>query len=616
MKLQFLVPDELREGLSRILPLLGIEEGEGISVYARKSDRTGVTLSEGVATVYYTKKHLFFRELSILAEHLEGEEAFTHWEDGHFTTVSAMIDSSRCGVPTVKTVKRLIDRMAMMGYNMLMLYTEDTLTLPSRPYFGYMRGRYTPEELRQIDDYADTYGIEVIPCLECYGHMEKYLMWREASPIRDTAKVLLAREEKTFEFLDELIRTASSCFRSRRIHIGMDEAWDMGRGKFLDRNGYVPAFQIFNEFMERLVEITDKYGLRPMMWSDMYFRVSNPSHKYCAEETVIPPEVAEKIPKSVELVYWHYGEKYGCDDYMLKKHLALGRPVIFAGGFWSWVGHFPEHHYMMDCTKQALRACRENGVREAMATVWTNDNAECDLFANLFGLSYFAELCYDASLSEPKTRQRFETVSGGSYDAFLDMSSYHNKDLAEGYADYSHRFLGKPLFWQDIMEGLYDSHLEGRPVSPHYGEAAKRMAVYAEGEGEWQSLYAFAAMVFDYLAVKSLIAENLRPAYLRGDRALLSEIAEILLPALKESVIRVHKAHRDLWMDRNKIIGWQNLDIRYAGVAARCDTAKLLIERYLAGEDETMAELEEPRLHKPLDGFVQYSAIATPNLKI
>lgn len=616
MKLSFQIPEELRAGLSQLISARKLDEGEEILVKAEASDRTGVVLSDGVATVYYAKKHLFFRELSVLLGEAEGKGEFSHWEDGYFHTLSAMIDTSRCAVPTVRTVKRMIDHLAVMGYGVMLMYMEDTLTLPSRPYFGYMRGRYTEGELREIDDYADAYGIEVVPCLECYGHMECYLMWREAAPIKDTARVLLAREEKTFEFLDELIGTASSCFRSRRIHVGMDEAWDMGRGKFMDRNGYVPPFQIFTEYMERLVGITEKYGLRPMMWSDMYFRISHPNRKYCAEETVIPPDVAEKIPESVELVYWHYGEKYGCDDYMIKKHNALGRKVIFAGGLWGWIGHFPENHYTMDCTRQALLACRANEVHEVMMTVWCNDNAECDLFANLFGLSYAAELCFDKDADLQKQRRRFEAVSGGHYDAFLTMSDYHNKDLAEGYEDYSHRFLGKPLFWQDIMEGLYDTHLEGRPMSPHYAEATKKMSAYAEKEGEWQSLYRFTALVFDYLGVKTLIAENLRPAYLRGDREILSQISHILLPALKDSVIRVHEAHRALWMDRNKIIGWQNLDIRYAGVAARCDTAKMLIDRYLSGEDQRIEELEEPRLPKPLDGFVQYYAIATPNLKI
>ena len=86
------------------------------------------------------------------------------------------------------------------------------IEMKNRPYFGYMRGKYTKEDIRAIDGYAYDYGIEVIPCIECYGHMAKYLIWDEAADIKDTSSVLLAREEKTFEFLDELIENVSSSY--------------------------------------------------------------------------------------------------------------------------------------------------------------------------------------------------------------------------------------------------------------------------------------------------------------------------------------------------------------------------------------------------------------------
>jgi hypothetical protein len=506
-----------------------------------------------------------------------------------------------------------------MGYGMLLRYTEDTLTLESYPYFGYMRGRYSVDELRAIDDYAVAYGIEVVPCLECYGHMEKYLGWREARPIRDTASVMLAREEATFAFVEELIRTVASCFRSRRIHIAMDEAWDMGRGAFLDKHGYVPPFEIFNEYMERLVAITDKYGLRPMMWSDMYFRVASKNGAaYYEADTEIPADVAEKIPPQVELVFWHYGEKPFCDDYMLQKHAALGNKTIYAGGTWGWIGHFPENRYAMETTRFSLDACRKNGVREAMLTIWTNDNAECDLFANLLALSDFAEACYDRQADEETLASRFSAVtSGGDRNVFLRMGDYHNDFDRRQFAKYSHRFLGKYVFWQDVLEGLFDTHLLENPISGHFAAATAEMrhACEERPDDPWCYLYAFARDVFDYLTIKTLIAEQLYPAYQNGDKAILREIADLLLPLLKEKTRVVHEAHRALWLRERKDIGWCNLDVRYAGVAARCDTAILLLGRYLSGEVERIDALEEVRLHKDIGGFGHYSHIATPNLK-
>ncbi len=618
IKLSFNVDSSLLTGAERLLSILDFEIADSacITVTAVLGDKLGVSLKNNSAVIYYTKKNEFYRELGLLIEHAKQSDEFFITEDNFYSCISAMIDSSRCAVPTVATVKKLIDYMAVMGYSMAMLYTEDTIELEGRPYFGYMRGRYTESELKSIDDYAYDYGIEVIACLELYGHMGAYLRWGEAAEIKDTAGVLLAREEKTFEFVEEILAKVSRCFRSRRVHIGMDEAWDMGRGNFLTKHGYVPPFRIFNEYMERLIQITNKYNMIPMMWSDMYFRVNTTNNGYYEEEIQIPQETIDVIPKEVELIFWHYGEKPYCDDYMLKKHNALGRKIIYAGGLWGWIGHFPEHHYAMDACRFSLNACRNNDVHEAMITIWTNDNAECDLFANLFGMSFFAEMCYDNSVGDDKLRERFEACTGGNYDAFYEMSLYHNSfNEDDDYSShYSTRFLGKPLFWQDIMEGLYDTHLFKKQMSGHYAAAAEQMKTHAADR--WNYLYDFAYKVFDYLAAKTYIAENLVPSYKSGDKEMLARIANELLPSLKAKTIAVHEANKAMWFDKYKVIGWSNLDIRYGGMASRCDTAKLLLDRYLNGELETLEELDEERLPKGLSGFEVYSSMATPIGKI
>ena len=617
VQFEFYLEDDLKIGAERLKNTLGFGLGCGIKVYAEKSEKIGVCKKGNCATIYYKEKHHFFRELGVLFETVQKEDKdFEIFEDGFFETIATMVDASRCGVPTVQSFYRLADRLALMGYNMIMLYIEDLIKLPTKKYFGYMRGRYTCEEVQAIDDYCFAYGIEVVPCLECYGHMEKYLFWGEAEPIKDTSSVLLAREPQTFAFLDELISTVSSCVRSKKIHIGMDESWDMGRGGFLTKHGYVPPFKIFTEYMQELSAIIDKYSLQPYMWSDMYFRFCDTSgyQMYYSKDFNIPKEVADGIPQNMTLVFWHYGEAPKCDDYMLKKHLELNRGVMYAGGFWDWVGHFPEHDYAMESCEFSLNACRDNGVKDVMATMWRNDNTECDLFASLFDLSFFAEKCYDRQAGKEKLKVRFQASIGGNYDAFYAMRLYHNtKKEGESYYNFSNRFFGKPLFWQDIMEGLYDCLLFEKPMSEHYTACVAEMKKYQGGE--WAYLYDLALKVFDYLAIKTKIAENLVPAYNNGDKETLKLIANKWLPLLKDKTTAVHKAHKESWFKTYKSFGWGNLDIRYAGVSARCDTAQMQIMQYLNGETDVLETLEEERLYKGLNGFITYSSIASPNLK-
>lgn len=614
---RFEIEQDLMIGAERLKDVLGYATGDGITVCAAQSEKIGVSKRENQATIFYREKVQFFRGIGVLFEHIQkGENNFEIEEDGFFETIAAMADVARCGVITVSAFCRFADRLALMGYNMLMIYLEDLLKLNSRKYFGYMRGRYSAEELKAIDDYCNDYGIEAVPCLECYGHMEKYFFWWESADIKDTSSVLLAREEKTFEFLDELISTASSCFRSKKIHIGMDESWDMGRGNFLTKHGYVPPFKIFTEYMERLSAIVDKHGLQPYMWSDMYFRVSDPNGRaYYSKDVEIPEETAKTIPENITLIFWHYGEAPKCDEYMLEKHLKLNRKVMYAGGFWDWVGHFPEHDYAMKTSEFSLNACRKYGVRDVMATLWRNDNTECDLFASLFDLSFFAEKCYDQNCTKEKLKARFEATAGGNYDAFYAMRLYHNtKRECDNYPQYSDRFFGKPLFWQDITEGLYDNLLFKKPMSAHYALCAADMKKHRGGE--WNYLYDLAYKVFDYLAVKTEIAENLVPAYKGGDKVVLKRIANEMLPLLKRKTNAVHEAHRRSWFHTYKAFGWGNLDIRYAGVAARCDSAQVLLNKYLNGETDRIEDLEEERLDKGLEGFIGYCRISSPDLHI
>ena len=616
----FHAPEELLEGIERVRPTLNYVTGEPaeLTVTASRGDANTVSLEGNRAEIVYTARHMFFRLLGLLLEHAD-EGGYTCREEAPFETVGMMLDASRGAVPTVEATCRMLGYLAVMGYNMAMLYTEDTVELEGRPYFGYMRGRYTAEEIRAIDDCAFSLGIELIPCIECYGHMEKYLIWGEAAPIKDTDKVLLAREERTFAFLDTLIATVSSSVRSRRIHIGMDEAWDMGRGKFLTNHGYVPPFQIFNEYMERLVELTRKHGLRPMMWSDMYFRVCTQNNTYYEESTVVTPEVAEHIPEEMDLVFWHYGEKPHCDGYMLKKHQALGRNTIYCGGLWSWSGHFPENHYMRETTDFSLAACREQGIREVMTSLWLNDNSECDIFSCLLGLSYFAERVYHPEADDGFLRARFYATTGGDTDAFMTMSDYHNSFGGEG-DDYEEknwwrRFGGKAFFWQDVMEGLHDLALYQKPMSAHYERAAAVLRSHIT-HGEWDGLYEHAALILELLAEKTYIAERLRPAYQAGDTETLSLLARVHIPELGRLAERVRVTHRARWFESLKTIGWANMDIRYAGMAARCETAVLLLREYLDGKRDKIESLEEERLPKGAHGFMRYAGIATVNISI
>ena len=101
----------------------------------------------------------------------EGKNSFETIQKPNFSLIGPMLDVSRGGVMKPESVKKYLDYTAALGMNMLMLYTEDTYEVEGYPFFGYQRGRYTLKELQDIDDYAYSLGIEVIPCIQTFGQI-------------------------------------------------------------------------------------------------------------------------------------------------------------------------------------------------------------------------------------------------------------------------------------------------------------------------------------------------------------------------------------------------------------------------------------------------------------
>ena len=76
-----------------------------------------------------------------------------------FKRFGLMMDMSRNSVMNMPSLKKLIPALADMGYNFIMLYTEDTYEIPEEPYFGHFRGRYSQKELKEIVSFAEENGI-------------------------------------------------------------------------------------------------------------------------------------------------------------------------------------------------------------------------------------------------------------------------------------------------------------------------------------------------------------------------------------------------------------------------------------------------------------------------
>lgn len=596
---------QVEEGILELARIGRLElNNEGIPVQiVKRSGNICASLENGKGQIEYEEPHHFFRALGTFIEHAQTKEHFHLIEQPGFDFNGPMLDVSRNAVLKVETVKQMICHMAFMGLNGLMLYAEDTYEVPNQPYFGYMRGRYTAQELKELDDYAAQFGIEVVPCIQTLAHLAQALKWPFASKIKDNNDILLVGEPETYVFIEEMIAAATAPFRSKRIHIGMDEAFGLGLGRYLELNGYRERFEIMNEHVSKVLEITRKYELKPMIWSDMYFHfLSNEKHGFHYSLNVdFSKERLEQIPNDVQFVYWDYGNRdQSRHESIMSKHKEFGSNPIFAGGIHIWGSLSPNYGKTFMSSHPALLACKSEGVREVLATAWGDNGQETNHLVMLPGLQLFAEHGYSDEVDDEMLRRRFAACTG--LDLFDELIGLKAMDEVPGVEQGNH-FMANPskyLLWQDVLLGLFDKHVEGEGESvlpQHYEAMAKRWSDCLEkSPSPYKDIFRVYELLSKTLAVKATLGLEIVKLYREERRKELSEIAQTVLPALRKQVDELRIAHRTLWMKTYKPFGWEVLDIRYGGLMARIASAEQRILDYLEGRESRLEELECERL--------------------
>lgn len=574
-------PDTVAALRSRVEATTGITLPYSIEVTAGSG--LSVQLQDGAARIAAEDKSALARGFFRLSRCVkEGRRSLNIRESRRFPSCGAMADVSRNAVLRPEAVRRYIDQLASLGLNLLMLYTEDTYELPGRPYMGYLRGRYTQQELRDIDAYAGSMGVELVPCIQTLGHMAQYLKWDEAAPLRDQWDILLIDSEETYAFIEEQIRSMRACVRTSRIHIGMDEAHGVGFGNYFLRHGPTDRFELLRRHLDRVVAICERYGFRPIMWSDMFFRLGSKKNDYYDPEAVVPQEIIDRMPP-VDLCYWDYYHKdEAFYDGMLAGHQRMGRETVFAGGIWTWAGFLPHVKQTQASMRPALKACLARGIRTVMATLWGDDGAETNLFLASSLLPVFSEACWQGETGD---LEREIALSGECLTGLPDDALHA---MGEFFADGDKGIAGKSLVWGDILLPLlYDT---GDPL----GEAARRMraALPALQAHEERLECRYAALLMELCARKAELMRELRARYLAGDRAFLAAAANEEIPALLALYDRLLPAHRALWERDMRRFGWEVIALRYGAVTGRLRDVQDELTRYLSGELATIEELD------------------------
>ncbi len=589
------LPEELKAPVAEYCSDIGltVSSNAKVSVTCNTGDYLGVEGTGGAVTVTYHKKCELFRALSYLPTFLKDGKQVK--ENANYRLLSYMADCSRNAVLNIPFAKQMIRNLAGMGYTSMMLYTEDTYELPDYPYFGYQRGRYTAKELRELDDYADSFGIELIPCIQALAHLETALRWPDFAGFTDTGDILMVGDDRTYKFIESALKQCASCFRSRRINLGMDEAHMLGCGQYLKRNGYKNPSDIMLAHLDRVMEICREIGFRPMIWSDMFFRMAF-GGAYYNRTGEISKDVIDRVPEGLSLVYWDY---YTTDrelcDHMMKCHKDFHNPVLFAGGAWKWHGFGAHNAFSLKSSEIQLDTCEKYGVDEILVTGWGDDGGEASQVSALASILYFAERCYhgktDSSWLDVRAKQCFDT-------SLEDLLAF---DLPNALPECSVDVVGGPhapaktLLFNDPLERLADRHIVRATVAHEYHERAEKLLALAENP---KFGYGFEALgkLCSVLEFKATLGLDLCDAYKNGDKATMKKIADETIPEILSRLDAFLVSFRRQWYYENKTFGFSTQELRIGGLKERLLSTVARLHAYLAGECEHIEELEQEAL--------------------
>ena len=505
---------------------------------------------------------------------------------GKFKTYGLMVDLSRNAVMSIECWKRFIPLVKQMGYNAIFLYTEDTYEVEGEPFFGYMRGRYSIAEMQELEALGDAYGVEMIPCIQTLGHLSQIFRWGAFK--NDTSSTLLVGDERTYELIDRMFSTLSKIFKTRRIHVGMDEADDLGLGKYLTQNGYETQGNIMRRHLERVKEIADKYGYELMIWSDMFFRGWNGG--YYAPKTEIPKEYRDAVIDGIIPVYWdYYMTEEGRYEDMIFNHRQLSREIWFAGGIWTWLGFSPSNKYTLKTMLPAIRVCEKEKVKNVFFTMWGDNGAECSRLAVLPALFYVAEVG-KGNLDEAKIKAKFKSRYGVDFDEFTLLDD-PNRVALNPDVPFENNSTSKYMLYSDYFNGHYDFTVrEGG--NEYYRELAVKLSAVAKKTRKFGYLFDTQAKLCKILEDKYELGVKTRAAYKAGDKEELLRLAKEEYTRIERNLPIFLKAFEKQWMAENKASGFEVQEIRIGGLIARTASCKRRLIDYALGRFDSIPELE------------------------
>lgn len=583
---------DLKKSITLAKHFLGLDKYAALKInYVSNNKKYSISVKRenNDVTIIYSDLVTLYYGLTLLKQNI-AKARFQINLKRKFKHNGSMFDCSRNQSLNIKTIKEIILFHALMGLNRFMLYTEDVYQIEGEPYFGYFRGRYNKKEIREITNYAKGFGVDVIPCIQTLSHLNQAIRWAPYVSLSDTTATLNVENKNIYVLIEKMIKTCKENFSSKYIHIGMDEASDMGFSAFMKENRSIDKRKYLLNHLRKVVAICNKYDLKPMMWADMFYKI-DPHHQtdWYDFKGTFNKITKESIP-DVELVYWnYYDDKVNRYHNNLKTALDTKKNVSFAGGLIRWVGYTPNITPSITRSALGLKAAIKNNVDSVFVTTWGDAGSGSSVVSLYVALALYSSFDYaDGSINE--TSKLLETVTGLSYKQWLTLELPNRlRDDLSPFENPSYYFL-----YQDVLLGLFDTRVKNSFERKYlaYSKLLKEISLVSPKYG-----YAFKtySLLCDLLSTKVVLGKTIREQYRKGDKkGLKQSVAKIKLTIKKLDAFI--KSYAYLWHKENKAFGHEINDGRLGFLRQRLISAYLKINAYINHKINSIEELEESTL--------------------
>jgi len=469
-----------------------------------------------------------------------------------------MMDLGHGQLLRVPEIERQIDHLARFKANQYYFYSEATIELD-----GYSlvnpNGRYTREEIRHIIDYGRQRHVDVVPCLELYGHLHDLFRVEQFSDLSlpRYGGEFDPRNPRVLQVLDDWVEQTAKLFPSPWYHVGFDEPWA------LDKIGVTEGsdpFRIYIDVLRHVAQQAQKHNKRLMFWADMLSGARIFSKH---------PELIAELPKGTIAVPWVYDDRPDFVPY-LEPLAKMNIPTVSAPGVWNWNEIFPDYHKTFKNINGLLGTGKKYNTLGILNTGWT-DSAQTIYRMSLPGLAMSGVAGWQADPIDAATY--FDEYCRQMYPAAVAAEVAPALEELSSAEQIFTKALGGPTIHQLWMDPLEPSRLELLEANREDLRKARLLAESAQvrlqralrmqGDPITLRSLLLGARIFDYLGMKNLYAtewaDYFRKLKNNPDPELVSfylrtQIAAQdhgMLADLMDLITELREQYREAWLEES-----------------------------------------------------------------